>query len=90
MSRILRNINNELPPKISNEKEVLELVENIKQKFKTDDIVKINSGNEDDVWKFLYVATKNDFGRVDPKVVVMNQNEERMIINPKDFLDYQK
>ncbi len=81
---------NELPPRISDEKEVLELAEDIKRKFKTDDIIKINSGDKNDTWKFLYVATKNDFGRIDPKVVIINQNEERMIINPKDFLDFQK
>ncbi len=90
MSKFLRDMENELPPRISDEKEVLELAEDIKRKFKTDDIIKINSGDKNDTWKFLYVATKNDFGRIDPKVVIINQNEERMIINPKDFLDFQK
>ena len=92
MSRSLREI---IPDRLSPEEEqrLLGLVDEIKKRFHVDEPVRAKSkdGQEfEDGWMFKYVAVRNDFDMVDPKVLLMNRNEDRIYIDPDTFLEWQK
>lgn len=92
MSRSTREI---VPDRLSSEQEqeYLKLIDEIKERFKTDQPVKARSNEGQDLeggWVFKNIATWNEFGRIDPKVLLTNGNSDRMIIDPKTFLEWQK